>query len=111
MADQYFAAEPSVASAPSTVTLTLPDVHASLQTDRGVFSGSRIDAGTKLLLLEAGVAPEGATNLLDLGCGYGPIAIVLASRHPDATVWAIATDDAGGTWFCTDEGVSYLCPQ
>ena len=28
-------------------------------------------------------------DLLDLGCGYGPIALTLAKRAPDATVWAV----------------------
>lgn len=47
-----------------------------------------MDAGTKLLLLEAPVpAPTG--DLLDLGCGYGPIALTLARRAPGATVWAV----------------------
>ena len=32
-------------------------------------------------------APRG--DLLDLGCGYGPIACVLADRAPPATVWAV----------------------
>nr|BFE79746.1 hypothetical protein GCM10020093_023470 [Planobispora longispora] len=31
--------------------------------------------------------PEG--DLLDLGCGYGPIALTMASRAPRATVWAV----------------------
>lgn len=87
--DHYFAAEPTVDSRPSSVTLTLPDLHLTLHTDRGVFSGSRVDPGTKLLLLEAGVAPDDASNLLDIGCGYGPIGIALALRHPDAVVWAV----------------------
>ena len=55
-----------------------------LGTDRGVFSAERIDPGTKLLLLEAAGPPAAATTLLDLGCGYGPIALTLARRAPAA---------------------------
>ena len=33
--------------------------------------------------------PEGASELLDLGCGYGPIALTLAARNPAARIWAI----------------------
>ena len=40
------------------------------------------------MLLES-PAPAGGVDLLDLGCGYGPIALTLARRAPDATVWAV----------------------
>jgi 16S rRNA (guanine1207-N2)-methyltransferase len=85
----YFDRDPGVASAPQVVRLDLPDVSLELATDRGVFSGERVDAGTKLLLLEAPAPPDGAGHLLDLGCGYGPVAVVLGRRAPGATVWAV----------------------
>lgn len=67
----------------------MPDTTLRLQTDRGVFAAAAVDPGTKLLLLEAGRPPGGPVQLLDLGCGYGPIALTLARRAPDATVWAV----------------------
>lgn len=88
MSGHYFEAEPSVASRPATVSLTLPDRTVELTTDRGVFAGDRVDAGTKYLLLEA-ASPPPSGDLLDLGCGYGPIAVTVAARAPGATVWAI----------------------
>lgn len=57
----YFAEQPAVASAPDEVTLSLPDMHLRLATDRGVFSHGRVDAGTKLLLLRAAPRPSAAT--------------------------------------------------
>ena len=84
----YFDARPGARSAPRDVDLTLPDVSARLTTDRGVFATDGIDPGTKLLLLEAPV-PPGLRTMLDLGCGYGPIAIALALRAPDSAVWAV----------------------
>ena len=84
----YFAPEPSAASKPRTVRLDLPDRSFSLQTDRGVFSGDGVAAATKYLLLEA-PAPPPAGTFVDLGCGYGPIAVTLAARRPAATVWAV----------------------
>lgn len=54
-----------------------------------MFAAAAVDPGTKLLLLESGQPPPGAVDLLDLGCGYGPIALTLARRAPDATVWAV----------------------
>jgi 16S rRNA (guanine1207-N2)-methyltransferase len=41
-----------------------------------------------LLLLE-GPPPPAEGDLLDLGCGYGPIAVALARRAPAARVWAV----------------------
>jgi 16S rRNA (guanine1207-N2)-methyltransferase len=66
----------------------LPDLHLELQTDAGVFSAARLDPGTRLLL-DTVPPPPGEGNLLDLGCGYGPLALVLASRSPGAAVWAV----------------------
>ena len=37
--------------------------------------------------------PPPAGDLLDLGCGYGPIACVLAKRSPGATVWAVDVNE------------------
>ena len=68
--------------------LDLPDLSLPLQADRGVFSAGRVDPGTKVLLLE-GPPPPPTGDLLDLGCGYGPIALALATRSPGATVWAV----------------------
>ena len=90
---QYFEPNPSVRSRPGTVHLRLPDMELELGTDRGVFSAERIDAGTELLLREHAVPPAAATTLLDVGCGYGPIAIGLARRAPTATVWAVDVNE------------------
>jgi 16S rRNA (guanine1207-N2)-methyltransferase len=84
----YFDSSPATPSAPRSVPLVLPDLTLTLQTDRGVFSGDAVDRGTKLLLLEA-PAPPPTGALLDLGCGYGAIAITIARRSPQATVWAV----------------------
>ncbi|MGH9243552.1 MAG: class I SAM-dependent methyltransferase [Acidimicrobiales bacterium] len=86
---QYFAKEPVTPSAPHVVDLVLPDVSLRLTADRGVFSHGQVDPGTKTLLLESRPPPDEPADLLDLGCGYGPIALTLAARAPTATVWAV----------------------
>ena len=68
--------------------MILPDVYLELATDAGVFSPGRLDPGTRLLLEEA-PRPPARGDLLDLGCGYGPVACVLAARSPGAAVWAV----------------------
>jgi 16S rRNA G1207 methylase RsmC len=54
----------------------------------GVFSFSKIDLGTKILI-EHMIIPEEPGVLLDLGCGYGPIGIVLGYEAPESLVYLI----------------------
>ncbi len=90
--DHYFDGNPTVASDPVTVDVTLPDTAFVLETDRGVFSRGHLDPGTSLLL--RAMAPIAASgDLLDLGCGSGPIALTMARRAPGATVWAIDVNE------------------
>ena len=87
-AGHYFDDDPGSGSSPHPVEITLPDLSLTLTADRGVFSADRLDAGTKLLLMEAPPLAA-ATTILDLGCGWGPIACVAARRAPDARIWAV----------------------
>ena len=84
----YFDEQPGAPSDPRDVELRLPDMTVKLATDHGVFGYAQIDAGSKLLLLKAPAPPQHG-NLLDLGCGAGAIAIPMARRAPNATVWAV----------------------
>jgi len=43
-------------------------------------------------LLDAPALPERG-DLLDLGCGYGPIALTMARRSPSAIVWAVDVNE------------------
>jgi len=88
VSQQYFAERPAAARRPGTVHVITPDLHLELATDSGMFSPSRLDPGTRLLL-ESAPAPPATGDLLDLGSGYGPLALVLAARSPGARVWAV----------------------
>ncbi len=57
-----------------------------------VFSTSRLDLGTRQLLAEAPCLPATGT-FLDVGCGWGPIALAMAKEAPEATVWAVDVND------------------
>ena len=85
---QYFDPAPSSASRPREIELTLPDRVLKLQSDAGVFSGGHVDTGTAVLLDKAPPPPP-VGDLLDLGCGYGAIALWLAVSSPRARVWAV----------------------
>jgi 16S rRNA (guanine1207-N2)-methyltransferase len=88
----YFTAQPSAAHRPGQVRVVLPDLYLELATDSGVFSPSRLDPGTRFLLEKAPPLPASG-DLLDLGCGYGPIACAMAIRAPGATVWAVDVNE------------------
>jgi 16S rRNA (guanine1207-N2)-methyltransferase len=92
LSEHYFSPRPGAAHRPGLVRVVLPDVYLELATDAGVFSPGRLDPGTRLLLDESPPPPP-AGDLLDLGCGYGPIACVLAKRAPGATVWAVDVNE------------------
>ena len=102
----YFDEEPMSLSETSTVDLTLPDLTATLVTDRGVFSSSRIDPGTKYLLQNAPTPDGTVETALDLGCGYGPIARTLVHRFPKAEIWA--TDVNSRARLLTEKNVGGL---
>ncbi len=86
--EQYFDEDPTVPSDPLLVDVTLPDTAFVLETDRGVFSHGHLDIATSMLL-RADLPIASSGHLLDLGCGAGPIALTMARRSPDATVWAV----------------------
>ncbi|MEU3018737.1 methyltransferase [Nocardiopsis sp. NPDC007018] len=124
MAQHYFDSDPGAPSRPSSADLVLPDLHLRLRTDRGVFSPDRVDLGTRVLL-ETVPPPPSEGRLLDLGCGYGPVSLTLASRAPGAHVLGVDVnaravglarrnaDDhgLGNAWFGVVEPGGELAPE
>ncbi len=62
------------------------------ETADGVFSADGLDLGTSVLLRESTPRPE-ARRLLDLGCGYGVLAVALAVASPGARVDAVDVNE------------------
>jgi len=89
-AEHYFTAEPSAPAQRGEIEFSVAGRDYRLAVASGVFSAGRLDPGTAVLLRK-GDLPTAATTgvFLDLGCGYGPIAAVLATESPRATVWAV----------------------
>ena len=81
-----------VVRATADATTAAPTVEAGLlghdlrfETGVGLFSKNRVDVGSRLLL-EALPPEHGWRDVLDLGCGYGPIGIAVAVRWPQVRV-------------------------
>jgi 16S rRNA (guanine1207-N2)-methyltransferase len=84
----YFDDDPAISSEPVIVDVTLADIAFTMETDRGVFSHGHLDTATSMLI-RASLPLATTGDLLDLGCGAGPIALTMARRSPAARIWAV----------------------
>jgi len=91
-ADHYFSSQPSTPQKRRPLTVRLAGEERRLQTAGGIFSPDGVDKGTTILLADA-PPPSPTGNLLDIGCGWGPIALTLALRSPDAMVYAVDVNE------------------
>lgn len=90
--DHYFTAEPASADERRWITIRLRGQDVRVMTAPGVFSGAHLDHATDILLREVPDPPRSG-HLLDLGCGWGPIALAMAMASPEATVWAVDVNE------------------
>lgn len=74
---QYFENDPHLKDCPSSIHFLLEGKEYTLQSNSGVFSKDRLDTGTRFLLETILRQEESASSVLDLGCGIGPVGIVL----------------------------------
>lgn len=88
----YFSERPTARHRPGTVVVDVHDDRFDLATDAATFSPRRLDPGTAFLL-DAAPEPPATGTFLDLGCGYGPIALSLARRAPGARVVAVDVNE------------------
>jgi 16S rRNA (guanine1207-N2)-methyltransferase len=84
----YFSERPAGTGERTPVQVVLAGRELEVVTAGGVFSADRVDLGTRVLLREA-PPPPASGQLLDLGCGWGPLALTLGLLSPAATVWAV----------------------
>ncbi|MCL2464864.1 MAG: methyltransferase, partial [Micrococcales bacterium] len=90
--DHYFSAHPATDDERRIITVNLAGRILEVQTAGGVFSPGRVDLGTRVLLREV-PSPPAAGDLLDLGCGWGPLALTMALRAPAAHIWAVDVNE------------------
>ena len=86
---QYFTDQPAANAEERTrIAVSLAGKELILEGAQGVFSASHLDKATAVLLSGAPTPPVAGT-FLDLGCGWGPLAISLGLLSPSAQVLAV----------------------
>ena len=88
----YFSSTPEGPLRPRRIPVTLAGRSSEVTTGAGVFSPDHVDTGTRILLGTV-PPPPAEGDLLDLGCGWGPVALTLALSSPGATVWAVDVNE------------------
>jgi 16S rRNA (guanine1207-N2)-methyltransferase len=90
--DHYFTAQPASPDERRLLRVRLAGQDVEVETAGGIFSPDHVDLGTRVLLDHA-PEPPAEGDLLDLGCGWGPIALTLALESPGARVWAVDVNE------------------
>lgn len=90
--EHYFTAQPASDGELRTVPVRLAGRDLQVVTAGGIFSPDGVDKGTRVLLEEVPAPPSEGT-FLDLGCGWGPLALTLALEAPAATVHAVDVNE------------------
>lgn len=88
MTEHYYTKEPSGQHDEHSLTFRLLNHELTFVTDAGVFSKHTIDYGTRTMLENFRFTDLPQGPFLDLGAGYGPVAIALAKAFPDRQVVA-----------------------
>ena len=90
--EHYFSETPGSDYKLKEIQVVIDGASVTVQTAGGIFSPDHIDQGTAVLLNHLDETPPGG-NVLDIGCGWGPIALSLAKRSPKAFIWAVDVNE------------------
>ncbi|QIM18805.1 methyltransferase [Leucobacter coleopterorum] len=94
MNQHYFSEAPLGEFKPREIDVLLAGETRSVVTAGGVFSPEHLDRGTEILLRTlASAGQPGSGPALDIGCGWGPIALHTALESPEREVWAIDVNE------------------
>ena len=92
MSEHYYSKNPTVKSDPKEWQATVRDKRLRFKTDAGVFSKGEVDFGSRLLA-ESFILPNAAGDVLDVGCGYGPIGLSIAASFPDRNIHMVDVNE------------------
>ncbi|MBN2540408.1 MAG: class I SAM-dependent methyltransferase [Bacilli bacterium] len=87
----YFTNNKDLESKEKPIYFKVQNIEFHFITDNGVFSKSGLDFGSRLLLET--VLNINSENLLDLGCGYGPIGLIYKYFHRETKTTLIDVNE------------------
>ena len=90
--EHYFSAQPAGEFRSKEIAVRLAHGDYTVETAGSIFSPDHIDAGTEQLLYSVPTPPS-TGNFLDLGCGWGPMALTLALEAPQAQIYAVDVNE------------------
>ena len=82
--EHYYTADPSVKSEEKEIEYEVAGNHFKFITDNGVFSKNHVDIATSFMLKT--IYEEVKGDILDVGCGYGVIGIIVAKNSNVSSV-------------------------
>lgn len=89
MSEHYYCESPSVPARRTEREVNIRGIVHRVLMAPGVFSADRLDKATAVLLAKAPFdAIDPPARTLDVGCGWGPLALALADAYPEAELWA-----------------------
>ncbi len=92
MSEHYYTKDPKVKSQPKEWSAQLRGNLLHFKTDAGVFSKGEVDFGSRLLV-ESFEEPEVEGGILDVGCGYGPIGLAIATSFPERNIHMVDVNE------------------
>lgn len=93
MAEQYFTLNPTTMHHERMIDYQSDLFELKLKTDNGVFSKLRVDYGSRVLIKQMLLQKPVSGNILDVGCGYGPIGLAAATKWPGRLVEMIDVNE------------------
>ncbi|MEN9872711.1 MAG: hypothetical protein RL450_646 [Actinomycetota bacterium] len=86
--EHYFSESPDSEAKSHEIRFEVAGIPFRAKSETGTFSVQKLDKGTQVLLRSHDSFPT-AGNVLDIGCGWGPISLAIAKLQPNTTVWAL----------------------
>lgn len=92
MSEHYYTKDPKVRSDRKAISSKLRGKTLHFTTDAGVFSKGGVDFGSRLLI-ESFLMPDVDGDVLDVGCGYGPIGLTIATLFPERQIQMVDVNE------------------
>lgn len=86
MTEYYYSQNPTTEHEEHNFDFELLGHNFKFTTDNGVFSKRTVDYGSRVLIQATTKTEFIKGNLLDVGCGYGPIGLALAKYFPNRQI-------------------------